>query len=113
MRKKNLFITGTILLTALALGGCQKKKVDECADPNCVDPKCATTDQKAFTTKRVLEPQTICPIMGAPIDKSIYVDKDSLRIYVSEESAKKELSANFNKYVEELKGMGQKPDIAQ
>lgn len=110
---KRLLILATILITVFSFGGCQKKKADACADPNCEDPNCAVPGAKTVTTQRELDPQSICPIMGASIDKSIYVDKNSLRIYVSEESAKKELADNFEKYVEELKGMGQKPETVQ
>ncbi len=108
---RNIFILVTILGLALSFGGCKKKQADACTDPNCAETKCGVSAEAAAgTTKRELEPQTICPIMGAPIDKTIFVDKGELRIYASEESAKTELAANFDKYVEELKGVGQKPE---
>lgn len=113
MTLKNILILATLLITTLSMIGCREKKVDACEDPNCEDPSCAVEETKFVTTKRELEPQNICPVMGASIDKSIFVDKNNLRIYVSEESAKKEVTDNFEKYVEELKGMGQKPEIIQ
>ncbi len=113
MRIKRLFLMVVILIATISFTGCKKKKDDACVDPNCEDPSCAVPGEKAVTTQRELDPQSICPIMGAPIDKAIYVDKDKLRIYVSEESAKQELTANFEKYVEELKGMGQKPETLE
>lgn len=34
------------------------------------------------TEKRVAKPQSLCPVMGAPINKDLYVDADGARIYV-------------------------------
>lgn len=111
MKIKQFLLMALILIAAISFTGCKKKKAEACVDPNCEDPSCEVPGQKAAqTTKRELEPQSICPIMGAPISTSIFVDKGDLRIYVSEESAKAELAANFDKYAEELKGMGQKPE---
>lgn len=39
------------------------------------------TDTKDTAEDR-LKPQSICPIMGAPIDKSLYADHEGRRIYV-------------------------------
>ncbi len=112
MKNRRLLLITVIFIVFASLMGCKKKKADACADPNCKDINCAVPGQKTetVTTKRELEPQTICPIMGATIDKALFVEKNNMRIYVSEESAKQEVATNFEKYVEELKGMGQKPE---
>jgi hypothetical protein len=114
MTVRKFFFMAVICMAAIAFTGCKKKQADACTDPNCEDEACAVPGQKAAVeTKRELEVQSICPVMGAPINQELFVDKGDLRIYVSEESAKAELTANFDKYVEELKGMGQKPETIQ
>ena len=50
--------------------------------------------------------QTTCPVMGAKIDKSLYVDHDGKRIYVCCPGCIAAVKENPQKYVEELEAQG-------
>ncbi|MBD3317275.1 MAG: hypothetical protein GF344_15925 [Chitinivibrionales bacterium] len=54
--------------------------------------------------------QTTCPVMGGEVNKELYVEKDGKRIYVCCEPCKEKVAADFAKYEEKLKEMGQKPE---
>lgn len=51
--------------------------------------------------------QATCPVMGEPINKKIYVEKNGYRIYVCCAQCKAEVSKKFDHYIEKLEEMGQ------
>jgi YHS domain-containing protein len=64
------------------------------------------------TTKRVmqvkhLKPQTTCPVMGEPIDKSRYVDYNGKRIYVCCADCIEKVKNDPEKYIKKLESLGQ------
>lgn len=50
--------------------------------------------------------QTKCPIMGNPIDKSIFVDKDGKRIYVCCKMCPDKVKKDFDTYAKKLEAQG-------
>jgi hypothetical protein len=57
-----------------------------------------------------LVPQTVCPVMGTPINKDLFVDKDGKRVYVCCKECLEPLEKDFAKYLEKLHELGQKPE---
>jgi YHS domain-containing protein len=51
-------------------------------------------------------PQTVCPVMGGKIDKSIFVDYDGKRIYFCCKACPAEFAKDPAKYVKKLEGQG-------
>lgn len=68
-------------------------------------------EQKAETGTQELQPQTVCPVMGGQIDKSLYIDNDGKRIYICCGHCREELTKNFDKHVKKLAELGQKPEL--
>ncbi|MBD3241343.1 MAG: YHS domain-containing protein [Chitinivibrionales bacterium] len=56
-----------------------------------------------------LVPQKTCPVMGAAIDTSIYVDHDGKRVYFCCQSCIDTFKANPDRYLEKLEELGEKP----
>lgn len=54
-------------------------------------------------------PQKTCPVMGAAIDSSIYVDHDGKRVYFCCSSCVGTFKANPEKYLRKLEQLGEKP----
>jgi hypothetical protein len=52
------------------------------------------------------KPQTICPIMGNPIDKSVYVEKNGLRIYACCKGCNPAIEKDFAKIAAKLEAEG-------
>ena len=51
-------------------------------------------------------PQTICPVMGRPIDKQFYADHDGKRIYFCCATCVKTFKNNPERYIEKLNAEG-------
>ena len=51
-------------------------------------------------------PQTICPVMGGKIDKSLYVDAEGKRIYVCCQGCIDKVKADPKKYIAQLEKEG-------
>jgi len=54
-----------------------------------------------------LKPQTICPVLGDPINKKLYFDYKDKRIYVCCASCIDSVKADPQKYIDKLKAQGQ------
>jgi len=52
------------------------------------------------------KPQTTCPVMGGPVDKSISVDADGYRIYVCCQGCVNAVKADPEKYIQQMKAEG-------
>lgn len=57
-----------------------------------------------------LKPQTVCPVMGGAINKSMFVDVNGQRIYVCCMGCLAPIKADPEKYIEVLKEKGEKPE---
>lgn len=60
--------------------------------------------QNVSTVKGV--PQTLCPVMGTPIDKDYYVDYEGKRIYLCCGSCEAAVKADPEKYIRKLEKQG-------
>lgn len=58
-------------------------------------------------------PQTVCPIMGDPINKSLYVDHDGKRVYACCAKCLEKLQADPAKYITMLEKQGVTPARVQ
>lgn len=67
------------------------------------------TKRKKGSVKGPLQPQTICPVMGGPIDKRFYADYNGYRIYVCCEGCIYQLKRTPKLYFKTLKRYGEKP----
>jgi len=63
------------------------------------------------TETKELQPQTICPVEGAPINKAMFHDckKAGVRIYACCEDCVKAIAADPEKHIKILEEKGQKP----
>lgn len=52
-------------------------------------------------------PQTTCPVMGGPIDKSLYVDAKGKRIYLCCAACEDAIRAEPDKYIRKIEQRGQ------
>jgi YHS domain-containing protein len=59
------------------------------------------------TGKKMLSPQTTCPVTGDPINKKLYVDYKGKRIYVCCESCIGPVKKNPEKYIKKIEALGQ------
>jgi YHS domain-containing protein len=57
-------------------------------------------------------PQTLCPVMGAPINREIYVDYQGRRIYFCCAACINLFQKNPEKYLEEMNKAGVTPEKA-
>jgi YHS domain-containing protein len=58
----------------------------------------------------ILKPQTTCPVMGGEINKEIYADHDSSRVYFCCPQCVGEFKNNPQKYIDMLRENGQRPE---
>lgn len=54
--------------------------------------------------------QTICPVMGAPINKNLYGDHKGERVYFCCMACPPQFEKNPQKYINKMKGLGQEPE---
>jgi hypothetical protein len=68
---------------------------------------CAANAKAADASKETpTKVQTKCPVMGNPIDKSLFVDKDGKRIYLCCPKCSSAVTKDFAKYAKQLEGEG-------
>ena len=56
------------------------------------------------------KPQTNCPVMGAKVDKSQYVDVKGYRIYICCNGCIKPIEAAPDKFIDKMKADGVEPE---
>ena len=54
--------------------------------------------------------QTICPVMGAPINEKLYADYKGERVYFCCMACPPQFEKNAEKYINKMKEMGQEPE---
>jgi YHS domain-containing protein len=64
-------------------------------------------ETSAAAQQKKLAPQTTCPVMGEPINRSLYVDYKGKRIYVCCNDCKAKVAEDPEKYIKKLEGLGQ------
>ena len=73
------------------------------------DHKHGFSHLKVHRGKGPLKPQTFCPVMGGPIDTTIYVDYKGMRIYFCCKGCIYNFKLTPNLYLKTLKRYGEKP----
>lgn len=74
-------------------------------------PGAPSTD--AQKTEKAVKTQTLCPVMGGPINKKLYVDYDGKRIYVCCKGCIATVKKDPAKYVKQLESEGITLDKAE
>lgn len=59
---------------------------------------------------KIQKPQTVCPVMGGPIDKGLYVDVKGKRVYLCCAACEDAVRAEPDKYLKKIKGRGETVD---
>jgi hypothetical protein len=57
-----------------------------------------------------LKPQTLCPIMGGPVDRNLFVDYNGKRIYVCCEGCLAQVKSDPEGAIKKLAATGQEPE---
>ena len=97
MNKRMQILIVVLLVWVLAFGfaGCKGKSETQ------TEPKTATnTEVKSTTTSPVA--QTTCPVMGNPIDKSIFVEYQGQKVYFCCPDCKEKFLKEPEKYLSKL-----------
>ena len=101
---KKIFAMIMIVVAAMVfIAGCDKKTETEPTAPATVTApaeKTATSDM-AMADTAVVE-QTICPVMGGPINKELFVEYQGKKVYLCCEDCVKMFKANPEKYLAKL-----------
>ena len=84
-----LFVTALLLVGLVVLAGCKKK-----SEP------AAPKGTKAPTTVAI--EQKTCPVMGRPIDKSIYTEHKGKKVYFCCAPCVEKFKANPQEYIAKL-----------
>ena len=102
-----ILVTGILLIGLITLNGCKK---DEPA--NTETSAAQTQEQKghglASMTDEPIEAvaaaieQKICPVMGSPINKAIFVEYEGKKVYFCCPPCKDKFSAEPEKYIAKL-----------
>ena len=66
-----------------------------------------SSTQKEAAAATQLKPQTICPVMGNEINRSLFVDVNGKRIYVCCKACIDPVKKNPEKYIKKLEKLGQ------
>ena len=70
-------LVALVIAVGFLLAGCGKKEEGGAAQPAA---GAGTAQEQSAEGPQIT--QTLCPVMGKPIDKSIYVDHEGRRIYL-------------------------------
>ena len=97
------FVVLGLLVVSLVLVACDAKK-PAAAKPAAAKP--VATKASGDAVKAAKKPQTICPVMGNPINKSLYVDVKGKRIYVCCQGCIPKVKADPDKYIKILEDQG-------
>lgn len=65
------------------------------------------SEKQSTAVAKTLAPQTTCPVMGKPINKKLYVDKNGKRIYVCCGGCVSAVKKDFGKYEAKLAESGE------
>ncbi len=110
LRKKKLvsipLMAGTLLVALVTLNGCNK------SEPETTEPANDTMNQEMSKMETAADDmemevasateQTTCPVMGAPIDKNIFVEYEGKKVYFCCESCETKFKENPEMYVSKL-----------
>ena len=58
------------------------------------------------------QPQTVCPVLGDPIDKNVYVDYKGKRVYFCCASCKDDFAKDPGKFMKKMRDKGVEPEAS-
>lgn len=110
LRNKKLIsislMAGMLLAALVALNGCDK------SEPETTTPASDTMNQEMSKMETDVDDmemqvasateQTTCPVMGAPIDKNIFVEYEGKKVYFCCKSCETKFNENPEMYVSKL-----------
>jgi YHS domain-containing protein len=103
-------VIGTILASAVLMNAAAQ--IDSTAVvKDTAKTATAKADHKGKVASHKLKPQTTCPVMGDPVNKTLYVDYEGKRIYVCCPSCIDSVKKKPEKYIKKLEDMGQSVEI--
>lgn len=88
----------------LAFAGCFMLLMGSTARPLLAGNAAPDHIQGPPETKK---PQTICPVMGGPIDKGLYVDAKGKRIYLCCAACEDAVRVETDKYIKKIEDRGE------
>lgn len=102
----------TLILALLFIGGCcyGSKSCDKAK--SCSGKKSCPMEEMNKKDSSAMKAQTMCPVMGGKIDKSLYADVKGYRIYVCCPGCIDQIKKNPDKYIKKLQKMGVKIEKA-
>lgn len=94
--------------SSLLMLGTQTYAADDASgkDQKADASKAVKSDKSADVSTAKGKAQTLCPVMGEEIDKSLYVDVKGKRIYVCCKGCIGVVKADPDKYIKILEGQG-------
>jgi YHS domain-containing protein len=84
-------LTAFVIITVVFAGGCKKQ----------ASPTPSAVDSVSQTQPAAAE-QTICPVMGGPINKDVFAEYQGKKVYFCCESCKADFEKNPEKYLAKL-----------
>lgn len=81
---------------------------EKCAEKVKADPATyiGKLEKDGVTLAKAPKPQTVCPVMGGAVSKSLFVDAEGKRIYVCCPSCIETVKADPHKYITQLEADG-------
>ena len=94
-------LAGLIVLVT-SLNGCKKSEPSTTESPTVTNQQMAQTETPTTPATTATVEQTICPIMGEPIDKDIYVIYLGKKVYFCCKECEEKFMEEPEKYLDKL-----------
>ena len=106
MNAAKIALMVAVLLVGVMLAGCKKKEQPAApAGSQTIKETSKSTEQAARSitqTAGTETEQTICPVMGNPIDKNVFVEYKGKKVYFCCAECKEKFAADPEKYIAKL-----------
>ena len=105
-RKKimSIIVLAGLVVVLILVNGCKKSEPTTDETTTITSQEIAQPDTRTGTIAKVVATveQTICPIMGEPIDKNIYVEILGKKVYFCCEGCEQKFMEEPEKYLDKL-----------
>ena len=98
--------TASAIVTTLVLAGAISAYAAESCCPGPKKNAAATNAVAKAEAKAEVKAQTTCPVMGGPVNKSIFVDAEGKRIYLCCKGCIAPVKKDPKKYIAKLEAEG-------
>jgi YHS domain-containing protein len=107
MNIRRVTIIGVLIasLVLIVAGGCKKSEPETAAPTSEMEKMAAKTTEdasKAVTAVAASLEQTVCPVMGQPINKDLFVEYQGKKVYFCCPGCEEKFKAEPEKYVAKL-----------